>query len=210
MAEEKPRIVPIPDGPLEVHGIEDLRNSRNEPVAHDEPMYLCRCGGSGNKPFCDGSHEQNGFKSARIAKAEQNKARDYVGRTVTVHDNRLFCSHATHCTHLSPGAFNVKARPWINPDGEAEARLIATVEACPSGALSYTKDGVLYRDDPGRKPALHIDRNGPYLVTGGPAIEAEIQPPSPEHYALCRCGKSRNLPYCDGSHWDVNFKDEKN
>ncbi len=30
---------------------------------------------------------------------------------------------------------------------------------------------------------------------------------SQEHYTLCRCGKSKNKPFCDGQHWDAGFKD---
>ncbi|HWN30302.1 MAG TPA: CDGSH iron-sulfur domain-containing protein [Burkholderiales bacterium] len=33
---------------------------------------------------------------------------------------------------------------------------------------------------------------------------------SEEHYTLCRCGASKNKPFCDGSHWYVKFKDEQN
>ena len=60
-------IEPVPDGPLIVTGVAQCRNSRGEPIAVEDPFYLCRCGGSGNKPFCDGTHKKNGFKSAREA-----------------------------------------------------------------------------------------------------------------------------------------------
>ncbi|MFH0343509.1 MAG: CDGSH iron-sulfur domain-containing protein [Chromatiales bacterium] len=33
---------------------------------------------------------------------------------------------------------------------------------------------------------------------------------SPEHYTLCRCGGSKNKPFCDGSHYHVGFKDDEN
>jgi CDGSH-type Zn-finger protein len=50
------------DGPLMVNGLKHFRNSRDEPIAVRESMYLCRCGGSKNKPFCDGTHTKIGFK----------------------------------------------------------------------------------------------------------------------------------------------------
>jgi len=54
--------------------------------------------------------------------------------------------------------------------------------------------------------------DGPYAITGG--IELVDQLPgegaSTEHYTLCRCGGSKNKPFCDGTHWHIGFKDEKN
>lgn len=55
----------IKDGPLVVQGVSQLSNSRGEPIAVQEKMYLCRCGGSRNKPFCDGTHKKIGFKDDR-------------------------------------------------------------------------------------------------------------------------------------------------
>ncbi len=50
------------DGPLVVKGVTELRNSRGEAIPVKDPVYLCRCGGSANKPFCDGTHKKIGFK----------------------------------------------------------------------------------------------------------------------------------------------------
>ena len=57
----------VPDGPLTVKGVTQCRNSRGEAIAVEDPFYLCRCGASGKKPFCDGTHKKIGFKSAREA-----------------------------------------------------------------------------------------------------------------------------------------------
>lgn len=53
------------DGPLMVKGIIQCRNSRGEPIPVQETMYLCRCGGSQKKPFCDGTHKKIGFKDEK-------------------------------------------------------------------------------------------------------------------------------------------------
>lgn len=52
--------------------------------------------------------------------------------------------------------------------------------------------------------------NGPYMVRGGPAlIDAEQgEGASKEHYTLCRCGGSKNKPFCDGTHWHIGFEAE--
>ena len=211
MAEDqKPRVEFVPDGPIVVRGMSELRNSRGEAVECRDPAYLCQCGASGNKPFCDGSHKAVEHKSARQIDPELIAVKNYSGTLLTVHYNAGFCSGAGHCVSLSPRVFDLDARPWIRPDVEPVDRVIATVDSCPSGALSYTRDGVHHRDDAERLPSIHIDRNGPYLVVGGVEVVTEVQPPSPEHYTLCRCGQSRNLPYCDGAHLDVNFQDDEN
>ena len=68
-------------------------------------------------------------------------------------------------------------------------------------------NNILHRD-PVREPAVHVMKNGPYLVVGGPALSSNLQPLSPEHFALCRCGASKNKPFCDGSHYDIGFRHE--
>lgn len=57
------RLTPLPDGPYEVAGELDLvtHDGRTTPITQS-PIYLCRCGHSGNKPFCDGSHARIGWK----------------------------------------------------------------------------------------------------------------------------------------------------
>lgn len=79
--------------------------------------------------------------------------------------------------------------------------------ACPSGALSLSIDGVEARDHEA-KPAVTALRNGPYAVTGGiELVGVEFgEGASKEHYTLCRCGASKNKPFCDGSHWKIGFE----
>jgi CDGSH-type Zn-finger protein len=90
--------------------------------------------------------------------------------------------------------------------------VIETVRKCPSGALSYSIDGIEYRDQD-RKPMITVSKDGPYIVIGGIALMGNDsqfgQGASKEHYTLCRCGASKNKPFCDGAHREINFKDEK-
>ncbi len=89
--------------------------------------------------------------------------------------------------------------------------IIETIQQCPSGALSYTADGVEHRNRDA-DPAIFVSPNGPYVVTGGPELldTTRGEGASTEHLTLCRCGGSKNKPFCDGSHWHNNFTDEKN
>lgn len=66
------------DGPLVVAGVTQIRNSRGEALQAEDPFYLCRCGASGNKPFCDGSHKKIGF-TALAGKTPAARAAANVG-----------------------------------------------------------------------------------------------------------------------------------
>jgi hypothetical protein len=94
----------------------------------------------------------------------------------------------------------------------ASVTKIATIiRMCPSGALSYAQDGVLYKDQD-REPSITVSRDGPYRIVGGAELRdpSGSKPESEEHYTLCRCGRSKNQPFCSGEYWHINFKDEKN
>lgn len=57
-------VCPLPDGPLKVTGHATLMDPEDTAVMREDECYLCRCGASGNKPFCDGSHARVGFKGS--------------------------------------------------------------------------------------------------------------------------------------------------
>ncbi len=206
---EPTSIDPTPDGPLKVSGTIGLSNSRGEPVATEATFWLCRCGGSANKPFCDGSHKKIGFSGERLSDPAKRGTREYVGKQLTILDNRSICAHAGFCTGHSPAVFKMKAKPWIDADADDVAATINTIEMCPSGALAYAIGGVTH--EPAlRAAAIRITKDGPYAVVGGPQLKGDAEPVSSEHYTLCRCGQSKNKPFCDGTHWSIGFKDEKN
>ncbi len=206
--DDRPTIRPTRDGPYEVRGLDSLRNQRG-PIEGKASMRLCRCGGSANKPFCDSTHRRNGFSSAKSDERVPDRRRDYQGSEVTIHDNRGICAHAAYCTDGLPAVFTSGAKPWIDPNGAEREAIVATIRRCPSGALSYSIDGVEHRDREG-EPAIFVSPDGPYMVTGGPALaDTELgEGASTEHYALCRCGGSKNKPFCDGTHWHIGFNAE--
>jgi CDGSH-type Zn-finger protein len=223
---EKPKIVPLPNGPyylindMEPKVVENLQNSKGESLSTIRGVALCRCGASNNKPFCDGTHGTIGFSIENkegVSDSQhivvKDKRKSYVGKGITIHDNRKICSHAAECVNNLPSVFKLNSRPWINPDAaETAEEIINTIRKCPSGALSYSVDGIEYRDQNERKPVITVSKGGPYLVTGGiDLIGANIQfaeGSSKEHYTLCRCGASNNKPFCDGMHRVINFKDD--
>ena len=206
MSETKPTIDCKENGPYVVKGLDDLKDAKGAPIATKAVVALCRCGGSANKPFCDGTHARNSFTSAKQADRVPDRRDSYVGTEITIHDNRGLCAHAGICTDRLAAVWRLNQEPWIDPDGAAVAAIIETIAACPSGALGYTVAGTEHRDQ-NRAPAIHVTKDGPYHVTGGIEL-AEVawgEGVSREHYTLCRCGASRNKPFCDGSHWDSGF-----
>ncbi|MGI0037303.1 MAG: CDGSH iron-sulfur domain-containing protein, partial [Nitrososphaera sp.] len=174
-------------------------------------VSLCRCGQSKRKPFCDRSHIAAGFSGKNSESSQvRNLRKNYVGKGITVHDNRRMCSHSAECIRNLKSVFDVSQRPWINADGADVDEIARVVKMCPSGALSYSLDGIEYRDELDREPKVLVSNNGPYLVTGGIDLEGDIswaEEASKEHYALCRCGASENKPFCDGNHLRIRFVD---
>lgn len=209
-----PKIACLPNGPYYLIAdpapaeVAHLRRADGSTCANARGVALCRCGGSANKPFCDGTHGVNGFTDRKTADADRDRRVSYAGRRITVHDNRGLCAHAGFCTDRLAAVFRMKQEPWIDPDGASVEAIVEAVERCPSGALSCTIDGVEHRDRE-RAPAVTVTDDGPYAVTGGVELAGVTfgDGASTEHYTLCRCGASKNKPFCDGSHWSVGFRD---
>ena len=214
MKSEKPKIACLPNGPYYLlndptpQTVPNLVNPDGIAYANVTGVALCRCGGSGNKPFCDGTHGKNGFTDDKQADGSADKRQSYVGQQITIHDNRGVCSHAGYCTDNLKSVFKLGEEPWIDPDGAKTREIIDTIRQCPSGALSYSLDNVEHRDQD-RPPMVTVTRTGPYFVTGGIELIGQEMGDgaSPEHYALCRCGASKNKPFCDGSHWEIGFEE---
>jgi CDGSH-type Zn-finger protein len=220
---ETPKILPLLNGPfyllndMEPKVVENLQNSEGQPLSTIRGIALCRCGASKNKPFCDGAHGIIGFSSKNKETLDGNqivikdRRKNYVGKEITIHDNRKICSHAAECVNNLRSVFKFDARPWIRPDAAETQQTINTIEKCPSGALSYSINGVEYRDQNDRRPMLTVLKDGPYAITGGIELVGDniqfAEGFSKEHYTLCRCGASNNKPFCDGTHRTVSFMD---
>jgi CDGSH-type Zn-finger protein len=206
----KASITLAPDGPYLVADFENF-SSRNGAISSQSKMALCRCGKSANKPYCDGSHKAAGFSSAKDRDRLEDKRADYEGATITIHDNRAICAHAGVCTDGLPSVFRVRQEPFVDPNGGTQDEIMAVVRKCPSGALSYSIDGVEQVTGDSEE-AIFIAPDGPYVVTGGPNLVGTTfgEGVSSESFTLCRCGESKNKPFCDGTHWSTGFSDDKN
>lgn len=205
----KPRITLIPLGPFVVTGLARLDDDAGRRLPVQPEMELCRCGYSATKPFCDGAHGPYHFTGEARIDIAATRARAYTGQTVTVRYNEAICAHVGDCTRGLPGVFDTTRRPWIAPDGADPERVIAAVRSCPSGALSYATTAVEPTTEADREPKITVLKDGPLAVDGGVELESGVraEAASRDRYTLCRCGASRAMPFCDGSHTTVGFRD---
>ena len=113
------------------------------------------------------------------------------------------CIHSRFCVTWAPNVFlaNVQG-PWIHPDAMPVDQLVEVAHACPSGAIRYRRlDGAAGEAVPLVNLA-GVREAGPYAFRGQLQIDGV---PAGYRATLCRCGASKNKPYCDGSHHEVGF-----
>jgi CDGSH-type Zn-finger protein/uncharacterized Fe-S cluster protein YjdI len=133
----------------------------------------------------------------------ENGVEHIDGKSLTLVYEGKRCIHARFCVTGAPGVFlaNVKG-PWIQPDGIDTAHLVEIAHACPSGAIRYERrDGEPNESAPPVN-LLAVREGGPYAVRGELSVAGNT---SSFRATLCRCGASKNKPYCDGSHHEVGF-----
>jgi CDGSH-type Zn-finger protein len=205
----KPTITCKNDGPYVVSGLDDLRDPNGKSIPTKPTVALCRCGRSSSKPFCDGTHTKIGFDDTKQPDRVPDRCKTYTGKDIAIHDNRALCAHAGICTDSLSAVWRMHQSPWIDPDAADVTAIIDIIRKCPSGALSYTITGVK-QHDPSGAPVIQATKNGPYKVTGGVELEGQEwgDGASQENFTLCRCGASKNKPFCDGAHWDAEFRDD--
>jgi CDGSH-type Zn-finger protein/ferredoxin len=203
----KNKITVLKNGPLEVNtdNIEFIQEGKE--LTAENPSYLCRCGNSANKPWCDGTHKKSGFNDKREITKENIQV--YEGEKISINFNRSICAGAAKCVQGLKSVFTSgNSDNWIDPNGDSNENIIKTISTCPSGALSYSIGTDTFIDEK-ITPRINILKNGPYSVEGI-RLENAHRPThfSETKYTLCRCGHSKNKPYCDYSHAEVHWDDE--
>jgi CDGSH-type Zn-finger protein/uncharacterized Fe-S cluster protein YjdI len=137
------------------------------------------------------------------------KIREYAGDQIIVRYDVKRCIHAEECVHGLPAVFDPKSHPWIQPNGATVDEVAKVVMCCPTGALHFEhQDGGQMEAVPDEN-VIRVSANGPLYVRG------DIQITSPDgslilqdtRVALCRCGASKNKPFCDNTHLQFAFQD---
>lgn len=159
-----PAIEPRDGGPLVAKAVPMLTGPDGQAMEAKPVMALCRCGASKNKPYCDGSHNQIGFDSRPSDDRTKDEVLTYEGRDITVHYNRLVCSHAGECGKRLKVVFDPARKPWIVPDNGVAEEIKAVVRACPSGALRYSLNGEASQHGVAGEPGVTVEKDGPYRV----------------------------------------------
>lgn len=174
---------------------------------------LCRCGKSKNHPFCDSSHENVKFNKTERAARDLfiERADRIAGPDLDLLDDGR-CAFARFC-HREEGTAWTLTLHSDNPACRAEAIIAAT--ECPAGRLEvYDKNGQLI--EPQLEAGIDIiqdpdeEVSGPIYVKGGIPIESAdgTTYETRNRVTLCRCGKSKNMPFCDATHIAIGFTEQ--
>ena len=125
------------------------------------------------------------------------------GATMRVRFDGGKCIHARNCVLGQPGVFKANVvGPWIDPDAASPEELLAVAERCPSGAIVVERMDGTPTEQPSGRGVVAVWENGPYAVRG----DLRVAGVEARRATLCRCGASKNKPYCDGSHVAAGFQ----
>ncbi|MEP6747226.1 MAG: (4Fe-4S)-binding protein [Bacteroidota bacterium] len=143
------------------------------------------------------------------------KTHKYSNKDITIIWKPEVCIHSKLCWHNLREVFDPARKPWILPEAAETEKIIAQINKCPSGALSYIRNEAIAENlPPANEPAaitaaVNIEclLNGPLVVTGEIVVKKSdgTEEIKTGPIALCRCGASKNKPYCDGGHKTVGF-----
>ncbi len=125
------------------------------------------------------------------------------GEIVQIIYHGKLCIHSRFCVTGAPKVFlaNVQG-PWIHPDDMDAEELMAVARECPSGAIQYRRKDGGREEQPPPVNLISAREAGPYALRGDLTIDGKQ---FGYRATLCRCGASKNKPFCDGSHHDVHF-----
>jgi len=211
---DEQRINVMRDGPYMVHGNIPLNEisvkvgpmgkpigwTKDKEYRTDDVYALCRCGKTTSTPFCDGSHMDIGFKDRKIAEPDlydENVTITKGCEKVELMQRPILCTGAGFCHSGRNIEQSIKKEKYLD-----EAR--EQCDNCPGGSLTLVIDGVKY--EPALKKEISVTNDvhtvGPIWVRGGiPVVSPEGKGYEVRNrIALCRCGRSKNMPFCDSSH----------
>ena len=135
----------------------------------------------------------------------------YQTEQITVTFDPNLCLHSARCLSGLPAVFDVSRRKWVDATAAPADDIARVIDLCPSGALGYRRPAVAPSAGPSHDPAaavVTLSTDGPLDIEGPVRVRTargDIVREA-DRVALCRCGGTRNQPFCDGSHLRVGFK----
>lgn len=227
-AADSRRIVVIRDGPYAVEGDVPLVIKTQVVSEYGEPLtwqkegtipvsegeyHLCRCGQSEDMPFCDGRHREVGFDGTETAYTSVTEARAMSlprGTRIIVKKDPYLCMQSGFCATRDADISQLVA---ATNDTKVRSLVMAMVERCPAGALTYRVEAAGPDIEPDLPQQVAVTTEitsdgpiaGPLWVTGGIPVERSDGQPfeTRNRVTLCSCGHSRSKPLCDGAHRDM-------
>lgn len=133
----------------------------------------------------------------------------YPGKRISVDWDGRLCIHIGECGYSEGDLFVGGRDPWCKPDLTSVDDVVDVVKRCPSGAITFeSADGDL-EETAEPENTVTVSYQGPYFVRGDLVIDgaSDDMPGVRYRAALCRCGASKNKPFCDNSHEKIGFKD---
>ncbi len=227
MTEKKGKIKISENGPYLVSGNLPLEKEimvvggENEPerwkkgarYPQKDNYALCRCGESGTKPYCDGTHFTAAFNGTETAPRKNylDMAEKIAGPGMDLTDAECYCVAARYC-HRAGDAWTLTEK---SDDPASRQTAIEEAGLCPSGRLVAYDKQTGKPIEPKFEPSLSLIEDtkhgvsGPIWVKGGVPIESSdgFQYEVRNRVTLCRCGHSANKPFCDGTHIGTKFDD---
>ncbi len=130
------------------------------------------------------------------------KIKEYSNGETTVVWEAEKCIHSAICAKGLPKVFRPRLRPWVKMDEAKTEAIINQVKQCPSGALRYYMNDESDKSTEVLETKVEVLENGPLLVYGTLNVVAKDGSSEIKNKttAFCRCGASKNKPYCDGAH----------
>jgi CDGSH-type Zn-finger protein/uncharacterized Fe-S cluster protein YjdI len=149
------------------------------------------------------AHSEELLPEARISiirDAEGRTLRRHAGKGINVFWNGKLCIHARYCVTGSPKVF-IPTPTW-DVDLDTVDSLAHVIRQCPSGALTYERFDGQPSEQPAAVNTIRLTENGPLTTHAEMNIEGYG---SSFRAQLCRCGNSKNKPFCDNSHRNGRF-----
>lgn len=150
--------------------------------------------------------------------------RKYSNKDITVYWKPSSCIHASTCINELPEVFRTNKKPWVRMEGSNTEKIIEVVDRCPVDALTWKYNDSARNEPVGNEHPNHVKnrrktllkddsefdraitvkpmKDGPFVINGSFYLEREngVRTKFNGTVSICRCGKTKLQPFCDGSH----------